>query len=450
MSKQSKLGNTIDDDDVNYRNPSVLAQDKDLPDDWCLKLASEICDIKTGHTPSRDVDEYWGGDIPWIAIHDLSGNETIEISETEESITNEGLKNSGAKLLPKGTLVLCRTGSIGASAIIDKEMATDQSTVSFECFSGSVSPYYLLYVFKQCQSELDRLGIGSTHPSIQLDFFPDLQVPTPPIEEQQKIASVLYTIDKNIQNTRSIIDQVYKIKSGIDQDLFHGQHKNYSEYVSTPVGNVPEHWEVVSIGDVVHTAQYGISESLSMDGEYPIFRMNNLKNGYMINEPMKYIDLDRDQFEKYHVKNGDILFNRTNSLKLVGKTGIYELDGDHVFASYLVRLQTNDRADPYYLNYYMNTSEAQNRMMDFATKGVSQANINAHSIQQVKLPLPPIDEQKQIAEKIKSLDRKIEVNERYEQKLQQLKRGLMQDLLSGKIRTHNKDIKLVDKVLQYG
>jgi type I restriction enzyme S subunit len=281
-------------------------------------------------------------------------------------------------------------------------------------------------------------------------FRRELDVALPPLEEQREVASVLYNVDQAIQKTEEIIEQSHQLKAGLMQDVFHGRHTEHDDYKSTPVGEIPSHWQVASIGDVVHTAQYGLSESLSEEGKYPVFRMNNIENGYMIEEPLKYIDLDDEEFEKYRVEKGDILFNRTNSLKLVGKTGIYELEGDHVFASYLVRLQTKDRADTRYLNYYMNSSEAQNRMMDFATKGVSQANINANSIQQVNLPLPPLEEQRDIADRIRSLDEQIKTNKQSNSRLQRLKQGLMQDLLSGGVRTHDKDIEVVDDVLQYG
>jgi type I restriction enzyme S subunit len=215
------------------------------------------------------------------------------------------------------------------------------------------------------------------------------------------------------------------------------------------VGEIPEYWEVASIGDIVEMAQYGISESLSQSGEYPIFRMNNMENGYMVGEPMKYIDLDDEEFEKYRVEKCDILFNRTNSHELVGKTGIFELDGDYVFASYLVRLRTNDRADPYYLNYYMNSEQGQNRLQAFATKGVSQSNINATSVQRVKLPLPPRDEQQEIADITKSIDTEIEENETYREQLIQLKTALMQDLLTGEVRTAGREIDIPDEVKNY-
>lgn len=448
MSEQSKLLG-LGEIGAGFRSPKILFDETDVPEDWTFSEASSVSDIKTGHTPSREIDEYWEGDIPWIAIHDLSNNDGVEIQETDEQISQEGLDNSGAKLLPEGTLVICRTGSIGESAILGKQMATDQSTVSLEPHNGITNPYFLKYLFSNHQSKLERLSIGSTHPSIQLHFFPDLVIPIPPIDEQRKIASVLYRVDQLLQKTREVIDQTHRVKSGVLQDVFHGKHEGVDQYESTPVGEIPPHWEVASIGDVVHTAQYGISQSLSEQGRYPIFRMNNIENGYMVNEPMKYIDLDKGDFEKYHVKKGDVLFNRTNSLELVGKTGIYELDGNHVFASYLVRLQTNERANPYYLNYYMNSAEGQNRMREFATKGVSQANINANSIQQVKLPLPPLDDQKEIADKIRSFDEQIEVNNQFKFQLRRLKQGLLQCLLSGEVRTQDKDIEIAEEVMAY-
>ncbi|MDR5674650.1 restriction endonuclease subunit S [Halalkaliarchaeum sp. AArc-GB] len=313
--------------------------------------------------------------------------------------------------------------------------------------------FYLQYFNSDSFIDRPRLSTSSTtnsHQRIKSNLFDKVRLPVPPLPEQRKIATVLYTVDRAIEKTDTIVKQTHQVKSGLMQDVFHGKHESHQKYISTPVGDIPSHWEVASIGDVVHTAQYGISESLSEEGQYPIFRMNNIENGYMIEEPMKYIDLEDGEFEKYQVEEGDILFNRTNSLELVGKTGIYELEGDHVFASYLVRLQANEKVDPYYLNYYMNSSEAQNRMMDFATKGVSQANINANSIQQVKLPLPPLEEQEQIVKQIRSIDDQIESNERYKSQLQRLKKGLRQDLLSGKVRTTDTNIEVPDEIAQHG
>jgi len=399
------------------------------------RLENHISIIK-GTKPDRVLDEPNESTQPYLVISSLDDGKQKYTPDTD-----------GPKANPQDTMMIMdgsKSGRVysGKSGIIGSTMAAIRPE--------GVNPDYLRYVLESKYKRLNAATKGSAVPHTDKDLLRSLEILTPPPPEQRKIATVLYTVDRAIEKTREIIEQVKKVKQALTQDVFHGRHKDFKDYQTTPVGEIPTHWSVFSIGDAVHTAQYGISESLSEEGQYPIFRMNNIENGRMVDKPLKYIDLDDEEFEKYRVERGDILFNRTNSLKLVGKTGIYELEGDHVFASYLVRLQTNASVNSHYLNYYMNSSEAQNRMMDFATKGVSQANINANSIQQVKLPLPSVEEQKNIVERLNSIDSQIETNKKYNSQLQRLKRGLMQDLLSGTVRTTDTNIEVPDKIEQYG
>jgi len=199
----------------------------------------------------------------------------------------------------------------------------------------------------------------------------------------------------------------------------------------TVLPDIPEDWQVRDIGDVVERTQYGISESMSKEGNYPIFRMNNIEGGYMVDEPMKYIDLDKDGFEKYRVNKGDLLFNRTNSIKYVGQTGYFELDEEFVFASYLIRLDPDDSINNLYLNFYMNSKKGQDRLKAFATRGVGQANINATNLQKVLLPFPPLSEQRRIASVLYTVDQILETLHERQEWLEQHKQGLMQDLLTG-------------------
>ena len=439
-------------------DPDTLDQEQfgpftlSTPGEWTAKRLGDIKQLITrGKQPTYDDDG-----VPVINQECIywDGWHFENLRYLEEDVA-DGWKE---KYFPEGGDVIVNStgqGTLGRAQVYpgDEHRAID-SHVTLLRTDGELSPHFHRYFLESHlgQALLYSMCVNGSTGQIELsktrlDLLP---TPLPPLDEQRKIASVLYNVDQAIEKTEEVIEQTHLVKKALMQDLFHGYYKDFDSYQSTPVGEIPSHWSVVSIGDVVHTAQYGISESLSEEGQYPIFRMNNIENGYMVNEPLKYIDLDDDEFEKYRVEERDILFNRTNSLELVGKTGIYELDGDHVFASYLVRLQTNDRADSYYLNYYMNSFEAQNRMRDFATKGVSQANINANSIQQVQLPLPPIEEQKEIANRINSIDSEIEVNHRYKSQLQRLKQGLMQDMLSGEVRTTDADIPVLNAVAQHG
>jgi len=443
MSEQATLGD-IDAEADEPKSP--------YPADWQTVKVEDVANISGGSTPRKSSEEYWGGDTPWVSPKDFDGP---WIEETEDQLTDAGVKESTSNLLPPGSILLVvRSGILRRTLPIAKTLVpttVNQDIKALEPQEDSIVPEYLFQVLHSRSEDVRGtcMKTGTTVESIQTSVLKKYEIPLPPEEEQRKIAAMGWSYDDAINKTESLIDQSFRTKKGAAQNLFHRGTRGANSYKSTTVGEIPEHWEVASIGDVVEMAQYGISESLSEKGEYPIFRMNNMENGYMVGEPMKYIDLDDDEFEKYRVEKDDILFNRTNSHELVGKTSIFELDGDYVFASYLVRLRANERADPYYLNYYMNTQQGKNRLKAFATKGVSQSNINATNVQRVKLPLPPLEEQKEIAEIIRSYDDQVEQNREYKNQLQRSKKGLMQDLITGKIRTAAKEIDIPDAIETY-
>ena len=138
-------------------------------------------------------------------------------------------------------------------------------------------------------------------------------------------------------------------------------------------------WVIKRVGDIAKT-QYGLSESMNEDGKgFKIFRMGEVQDGQLIDTGrMKYADISRQEFEQYKLRTGDVLFNRTNSFELVGKTGIFTLPGDYCFASYLVRLNLDrKKVLPKFLNYFMNSERFQNSVKGKASRSINQANINA-------------------------------------------------------------------------
>jgi len=151
----------------------------------------------------------------------------------------------------------------------------------------------------------------------------------------------------------------------------------------TEIGRIPKEWEVVKLGDALELCQYGLSISMSEKGKYPIVRMDEIVNGYIISNVAKYVDLDEETFRNFKLEKGDILFNRTNAPDLVGRTGIFLLEGNYVFASYLIRLRTRrEFFTPHFLTFYLIFSE--NKFKQFATRAVHQANINATNLKNLK------------------------------------------------------------------
>ncbi|MEJ7827715.1 MAG: restriction endonuclease subunit S [Segetibacter sp.] len=170
-----------------------------------------------------------------------------------------------------------------------------------------------------------------------------------------------------------------------------------------------ETWQTVKIGQISEV-QYGSSmKSTDSEHGYKTFRMNEIVNGFAIDgNNMKTTSVSADEFIKYKLTSGDILFNRTNSFEHVGRTGIFCLDGDYMFASHLLRLKLDKtKADPCYVNAIMNSPWFQTNIKKYATKAVGQANINANSLSNFKIPLPTVEEQKQIAKLLQSEDTSI-------------------------------------------
>jgi type I restriction enzyme S subunit len=219
---------------VDKQDAYVMTRANEIPAGWEIRQSDEIADIKTGHTPSTSVDEYWDGDISWVDIHDLTQLEETVIETTDDTITQEGLENSGAKLLPEGTLVLCRTGAIGETAILGKEMATDQDQVTFECDESIVLPRYLMYLFEFATPQLERLSAGSTHDKIQLHFFSDLEIPLPSLDEQQKIVDALESVDDVVIANKEQLDRLKRLKKGLRQDLLSGDVRTAGKEIDIP------------------------------------------------------------------------------------------------------------------------------------------------------------------------------------------------------------------------
>ena len=176
----------------------------------------------------------------------------------------------------------------------------------------------------------------------------------------------------------------------------------------TEIGEIPESWRVGRLGEVVSQTQYGLSLRGNHIGHYPILRMNSLVNGRIDTNDLQYVDLDYKTFEKFKLNRGDVLFNRTNSADLVGKTALFDTDGDFIFASYLIRMNIDtNQAIPYFLNDYMNWDTCQQRLKMLASRGVSQSNINATKLSNFFVPIPPMSEQHEISDILYACDAKI-------------------------------------------
>jgi len=199
----------------------------------------------------------------------------------------------------------------------------------------------------------------------------------------------------------------------------------------TALGVIPDEWETCPIGAFAQAAQYGLSVRGEATGRYPILRMNCQLDGQVVFRNLQYVDLDQRTFETFRLKRGDILFNRTNSFELVGRSAIYNDDAPAVFASYLVRLSVDrSRVDPSYLNFLLNWDVAQIELKKLASRGVSQANISASKLQTFLVHLPTLSEQADIAKVLTEVRRLMEREQELIANLAALKNATVRQLFS--------------------
>ena len=251
------------------------------------------------------------------------------------------------------------------------------------------------------EMDLSPYITGVTVPKLNQAKLRDIQIPLPPLDIQKEIVAEIEGYQKVIDGARAVVD-------------------NYRPHIA-----VDPEWPMVALGEVCERLQYGLSVRLNTEKTgYKTFRMNELVEGKCVDGgEMKYADLSTEEFKKYQLIRGDILFNRTNSFEHVGRTGIFDLNGEYCFASYLIRLSiSKGNANPFYINAFMNTERFQSGIKQYATRAIGQSNINAKSLAAYHIPLPTLETQQAIVTEIEAEQAMVESNrkliKRFEKKIE--------------------------------
>ncbi len=262
-----------------------------------------------------------------------------------------------------------------------------------------INSKYLYYWFssKRTQTLLRSFGQKTTSISnLNLHRCLELELPLPPMEEQLRIAKILDHAD-SIQSKRS--EALLKINSLVQS--------SFLEMFGDPATN-PKRWDMGTIRDLVAEVKYGTAEKAHpSEGKFPVLRMNNITyegNWKLDKEELKYVDLEPSDQEKYLVKDGDILFNRTNSKELVGKAAVYRDKRTMAYAGYLVRARANDKGHPDFISAFLNSKYGKATLMGMCKSIVGMANINAQELLGIPIYLPPHNIQEKFGLKMKAIN----------------------------------------------
>lgn len=274
---------------------------------------------------------------------------------------------------------------------------------------------YLYYFMDGYVEELRKQSIGGVIKYIKLGNLTNALIELPDVETQKSIVKVL-SKSKDILSFRQ--QQLQKLDELVKSRFI----ELFGVYPSNPKG-----WETATIRDIVADVRYGSSRPAVDGGKYPYLRMNNITYGGELDlTDTKRIDIPDNELDKCTVRRGDVLFNRTNSKELVGKTCVYNRDEMMVLAGFVIRVRVTERVLPEFLSAFLNTDFSKQMLLGMCKAAIGQANINAQEMQNIGIYLPPTELQRQFVQFKEQTDKsKLAIQQSLE-KLEILKKALMQ------------------------
>ena len=395
-----------------------------IPVDWEVKTLGEVATVFGGGTPSTNNKSFWNGDINWFTPTEITKSGKY-ITNSIRKITNEGVNNSSAKILPPGTILLTTRASIGDVAILTESATTNQGFQNI-ITNKEVSNEFMFNLISSLQNELLKNASGSTFLEISPNKVKGIQIPLPPLAEQEKIAEVLSDTDLWIESTEALLAKKRLLKKGAMQKLL----------------SPKDDWEVKSIIGIVNNDRKLFNdgdwvESVHIKSdEIRLLQTGNIGIGKFLNKASKKY-ISEESFKQLNCK--EVFENDVLICRLAEPAGrcclMTKIDEKKLIVSVDVSIFRPDENlyDRRFLVYTMCTDEWFNNVIE-KVGGTTHKRISRSNLGEIKFSLPPLKTQQEIAEILSSMDLEIESLENRLQKARNIKQGMMQDLLTGKVR----------------
>ncbi len=391
-----------------------------IPETWELKTLESVAEVVGGGTPSTTVVNYWNGEINWFTPTEI-GLHKYTFGSVRR-ITKEGLENCSARILPKGAILLTTRAAIGDASLLMCEGCTNQGFQSLitkkDCYNE-----YLYYVVLTLKSILLQNASGSTFLEISPKKIKNIQIPLPPLPEQQRIAQILSDTDALIQQLDALIAKKQAIKQGTMQELLRPK----------------EGWEVKTLGEVAEVITKGTTPT-SIGKEFQhrgvsFIKIESLeKSGKVIPNKVAFIDKETHLLlKRSQLRAKDIVFSIAGAL---GRVAIIQddiLPANTNQALAIIRLGSDSILNYEYLFYVLVSEKIQRSIFGISVQG-AQPNLSLLNIYQFEIFYPPLSEQNHIAQILSDMDKELEQLEAKRAKYAAIKTGLMQSLLTGAVR----------------
>jgi type I restriction enzyme S subunit len=412
---------------------------------WSEEFIGNIGQVTVGGTPRTSIEKYWDGEVPWMASGDVH---LKHITDVPRRITELGLRFSNATLVDPPAVAIGLAGqgrTRGTVALVLTRLCTNQSVALISANPAKLDTEYLFYNLEFRYEELRARSAGDGRAGLSKQLIEQIPVPLPPLCEQDKIAEVLSTVDQAIERTEALIAKQKRIKTGLMQDLLtrgideHGNLRSESthEFKDSPLGRIPVEWQensLESVSEFVTSGSRGWAQYYSTEGAL-FLRIGNLTRSHInlrFDDSVMVSPPPSSEGKRTSVRTGDLLVSITADLGIIG---VVPPDFGEAYVNQhiaLVRLLP-DVVCPRFIGWFLSGRGGQLQFEALNESG-AKAGLNLPTIRRLKVPLPELKEQMQIA---KVLDKATKRADEYYQrgvKLRSLKTALMQDLLTGKKR----------------
>ena len=406
----------------------------EIPEEWSIVKLSDL---------SQKIGDGLHGTPKYVENSDyyfINGNNLVcgkvELYEDTKMVSEEDyIKNN--KDLNENSLLISLNGTIGNVAYYNNEKIMLGKSSGYINLKGNINKKYIYYVLKTntVLEYFNKELTGTTIKNLSLSTLRNTPIPLPNIREQEKIALILSTVDEQIDNVDALIEKNKELKKGLMQTLL-TKGIGHTKFKKTEIGEIPEKWEVKNVSDVAEKVCVGFVGSLnkyytSSEKGIPMIRTTNLSQKGLLLKDLKYVTNEfHIKNKKSIVKKNDILVARHGES---GKACLVDCDIDANCLNIVIIRPDTNTINPQYLKEIIN-SESVIKQVNNSIVGSVQNVVNTKTIAELKMAIPSIEEQEKIVLILSEVDDKIEEYENKKQKLEELKKGLMQQLLTGRIR----------------
>jgi len=393
-----------------------------VPSGWMSCSLGSLGELSAGGTPSTRDRSFWDkGTIRWMSSGEIHQK---HIREVKGRITNKGYQNSNAKLLPVGTILIALAGqgkTRGTVAITNIEVTTNQSVGAVKIKHDKVLPLYLFHNLDRRYQELRRISLGDGRAGLNLDILRKLQVLLPPLPEQKEIAKILSTWDRAIETLAKLIVTKTRLKKGLMQKLLNSKGKQ------------------IILKDIAEIVFSNVDKK-SYSGQRQVSLCNYLdvyNNTYITsNLPFMQATASEAEINKFSLKEGDVIITKDSETpEDIGIPAVVVEKLKGVICGYhlaIIRPDT-DKINPVYLAKELTTLRIKKQFYKYAN-GATRFGLGTGDIGKIEIVVPKLDDQVKISRLFQSMDREASLFAMVREHWQSQKQGLMQKLLTGKIR----------------